>query len=91
MKTTMISVNVYEPGDVIMLNVDDINLVAKRRNMESGTRAMIVGVVQRLDKMYTYRILTDSGKMMALTPGEQGHEQYIGHVDLEMLFGKTSA
>ena len=89
MKTTTISVNVYEIGDVVKINRDNFNLEAKRRTIsESGaeTRAIVVGISQRLDKLFTYRLVTTTGKTLTLTPHEQGAEEYIGHIDLGLLF-----
>ena len=86
MKTTTINVNVYEPGDVIELNNEDFKLVAKRRTLEGSKRAMIVGVNRRMDKLYTYKIVTDTGTTLTFTPSEQGVERYVGHIDLGMLY-----
>ena len=86
MKTTTISVNVYEVGDVIEINRADLRLVAKQRSLASTTRAIIMGISQRMDKLFTYKIVADNGKTLLFTPGEQGHEKYIGHIDLSLLF-----
>jgi hypothetical protein len=85
----MISVNVYEVGDVIKIKRDNFRLEAKRRTVaESGseTRAIVMGISQRIDKLYSYKLVTASGKTIVFTPHEQGQEEYIGHVDLGLLF-----
>ena len=86
MKTTTIDVNVYEPGDIIELHSENFNLVAKRRTLNGAKRAMVIGAKQRMDKLFTYKIVTDTGTTLTFTPTEQGTEQYIGHVDLGLLF-----
>lgn len=85
MKQTMISVNVYEAGDVLELNHKNFKLVAKQRNLDGSKRVMVIDVRQRLDKLYTYKVVTDTGTTMMLTPSEQGGEEYIGHIDLGLL------
>jgi len=87
MKSTTININVYEVGDVIELKRENLKLVAKQRSYAESTRAIIVGVSQRMDRLYTYKMLAENGKVISLTPGEQGNEKYIGHVDLSMLYG----
>ena len=87
MKTTTISVNVYEVGDVIELNPSSLRLVAKQRSYAESTRAVVVGVNQRMDKLFTYKLIADNGKMLTLTPSEQGGEKFVGHTDLSLLFG----
>ena len=86
MKTTTISVNVYEIGDVIELNKECLRLVAKQRSYAECVRAVVVAVNQRMDKLFTYKMITDNGKMLTLTPSEQGGEKYVGHIDLTILF-----
>lgn len=87
MKTTTINVNVYEVGDVIEMARNDLRLEAKRRTFADSTRAVVVGVSQRMDKLFSYKIISSNGKMITLTPSEQGGEKYIGHIDLGLLFG----
>lgn len=87
MKTTTININVYEVGDVIQLDRSDLSLEAKRRSYGASTRAVIVSVGQRMDKLYTYKAIADNGKMFSFTPSEQGKEKYVGHIDLGLLFG----
>ena len=87
MKKTTISIEVYEVGDIIRLSNKNFNLVAKRRAVDDSPRAMIIGITERLDKMFTYKVLLESGKTMTITPNEQGGETYVGHVDLTMLYG----
>lgn len=87
MKTTTININVYEVGDVIQLKGGDLRLEAKKRTYGDSTRGIIVSVGQRMDKLFTYKVIADNGKMFSLTPSEQGKEEYIGHIDLSLLFG----
>lgn len=87
MKTTTININVYEVGDVISIDQASLKLVAKRESMGKSTRAVIIAVNQRLDKLYSYKLVLDNGKSFTLTPGEQGSEKYVGHIDLGLLFG----
>ena len=86
MKTTTINLNVYEVGDVIELKRENLKLVAKQRCYAESGRAVIIGVNQRIDKLFTYKLLADNGKIVSLTPSEQGQEKYIGHIDLGMLY-----
>ena len=86
MKTTTINVNVYEVGDVIELDRKNLRLVAKQRNYAESRRSMVVSVNQRVDKLFTYRLIADNGKMLNLVPNEQGEEKYVGHIDMDMLF-----
>ena len=88
MKTTTINVNVYEVGDVIELDRKNLRLVAKQRNYAESRRAMVVGVNQRVDKLFTYRLIADNGKLLTFVPSEQGEEKYVGHVDLNLLFAE---
>ena len=85
MKTTTISLNVYEVGDVIRIPRKDISLESKRVSIGRATRAVIVGVMQRADKMYSYKALASNGKTFTLKPNEQGAEEYVGHIDLSIL------
>lgn len=87
MKTATINVNVYEIGDVIELNGDNLKLVAKQRAYSESRRALIVGVNQRIDKMFTYKILAENGKVISFSPNEQGNEKYVGHIELGLLYG----
>lgn len=87
MKATTITMNVYEVGDVIEIKGENLRLVAKQRSFGESRRAVIVGVNQRIDKLYSYKMIADNGKMLTFTPGEQGGETYIGHIDLGLLFG----
>lgn len=86
MKETTINLSIYEVGDVIQMNADDLSLEAKRRCYAGSRRAIVVGAEQRMDKLYTYKIIADNGKMITFTPREQGNERYIGHIDLSLLF-----
>ena len=88
MITTTINVNVYEVGDVIELDRKNLRLVAKQRNYAESRRAMVISVNQRVDKLFTYRLIADNGKMLNLVPSEQGEEKYVGHVDLSALFAE---
>lgn len=88
MKTTTININVYEIGDVISIDQSSLKLVAKRESMGKSARAMIIGVNQRLDKLISYKLVLENGKSFWLTPGEQGSEKYVGHIDMGLLFGK---
>ena len=87
MKTTMISLNVYEMGDVLKLHNADFKLAAKQRNLDGARLAMVISAKQRLDKLYTYKVVTDTGVTLMITPSEQGNEEFVGHVDLSMLTG----
>jgi len=87
MKQTTISVNVYEIGDILKINAKDFRLVAKQRDLDGCKRVMVIGAKQRLDKMYTYKVITEKGVTLQLTPSEQGNEEYVGHVDLGLLMG----
>lgn len=86
MKTTTISLNVYEVGDVISIPRKSISLESKRVAIGPATKAIVVNVVQRADKMFSYRMLADNGRTFILKPSEQGHEEYVGHIDLGVLF-----
>ena len=86
MKTTTISLNVYEVGDVIEISGADINLESKRRTIGQSTRAVVVGVQHRIDKLFSYKVIADNGKLFTLKPSEQGNEKYIGHIDLSLLY-----
>lgn len=90
MKTTTISLNVYEVGDVIKIPRKSISLESKRVAIGPATRALIVGVMQRTDKMFSYRVLADNGKTFILKPNEQGLEEYVGHIDMGVLFDSDS-
>ncbi len=90
MKQTTISVSVYEIGDVLRLYSKDFNLVAKKRDIAGSKRVMVIGVKQRLDKMFTYKVVTETGTTIQFTPREQGNEEYLGHIDLELLMGETT-
>ena len=87
MKMTTIQVNVYEVGDVIEMTRESFNLDAKRRSFADSTRAVIVEVRQRQDKLFSYKVVASNGKTFTLTPSDQGKEQYVGHIDLGLLFG----
>lgn len=87
MKATTITMNVYEVGDVIELKRENLRLVAKQRSYAESSRAVIISVNQRSDKLFTYKMIAENGKVLTLTPQEQGEETYIGHIDLDMLFG----
>ena len=87
MKQATISVNVYEVGDILEVNTKAFKLVAKQRNLDGSRRVMVIGAKQRLDKMYTYKVVTEKGATMQLTPSEQGDEKYVGHIDLGILMG----
>ena len=87
MKTTTININVYEVGDVIQLDRSNLSLEAKRRSYGDSRRAIIVSAGQRMDKLFSYKAIADNGKMFTLTPNEQGSEEYVGHIDLGLLFG----
>lgn len=91
MKQTTISVNVYEVGDILQVNSKDFKLVAKQRDLDGSKRVMVIGVKQRLDKMFTYKVVTDKGVTLQFTPSEQGNEEYVGHIDLGMLMGSVKA
>ena len=86
MKTTTININVYEVGDVIRLDRSALSLEAKRRSYGDSRRAVIISVGQRMDKLFSYKAIADNGKMFTFTPNEQGNEEYIGHIDLGLLF-----
>lgn len=86
MKTTTINLNVYEVGDVIELDRKNLRLVSKQRSYAESHRAIVMGVNQRVDKLFTYKLIADNGKMFNLVPNEQGEEKYVGHVDLGLLF-----
>lgn len=86
MKSTTININVYEVGDVIELKRENLRLVAKQRSYAESSKAMVVDVNQRTDKMFTYRLIAENGKMLNLTPAEQGNEKFVGHIDLGLLF-----
>lgn len=91
MKQTMVSVNVYEAGDVLEVSTKDFRLVSKQRDLGGSKRVMVVSAKQRLDKMFTYKVLTEKGAMLQFTPSEQGNEEYVGHIDLGMLMGEKTA
>ena len=86
MKQTTISVNVYEVGDVVEINRGAINLVAKQRSIGESRRAIVIDVMQRKDKLFTYKMVAANGKPFTLTPNEQGEEKYVGHIDMALLF-----
>lgn len=87
MKQTTISVNVYEVGDILEVSAKDFKLIAKQRDLGSSKRVMVIGAKQRLDKMFTYKVVTDKGVTLQFTPSEQGNEEYVGHIDLSQLMG----
>lgn len=87
MKQTTISVNVYEVGDILEVSAKDFKLIAKQRDLDSSKRVMVIGAKQRLDKMFTYKVVTDKGVTLQFTPSEQGNEEYVGHIDLSQLMG----
>ena len=89
MKQTTISVNVYEIGDVLEVDTKDFKLIAKQRDLDSSKRVMVIGVKQRLDKMFTYKVVTEKGVVLQFTPSEQGNEEYVGHIDLGLLMGSV--
>lgn len=86
MKTTTISVNVYEIGDVIEMEQKNLRLEAKRRTYAESKRAVVIDVAQRIDKLFSYKMIASNGKSFTLTPEEQGNERYVGHIDLGLLF-----
>ena len=86
MKRTTISLNVYEVGDVIKINRNITNLMSKQRQIDKATRAVVISVAQRVDKLFTYKIMCANGSVVNLKPDEQGKEEYVGHIDLGMLF-----
>ena len=91
MKQTMVSVNVYEAGDVLKVNTKDFRLAAKKRDLDDSKRVMVVSAKQRLDKLFTYKVLTEKGVMLQFTPSEQGNEEYVGHIDLGIFMGDKTA
>lgn len=88
MKTTTININTYEVGDVIEMAQKDLRLEAKRRTFADSTRAIVVDVNQRMDKLFTYKLIASNGRAISLTPAEQGGEKYVGHIDLGLLFDR---
>ena len=86
MRTTTINYTIYEIGDVIEIAPKNFRLESKRRSIGGATRAVVVGVGERVDKMHSYKVVADNGKMFTLTPSEQGGERYIGHIDFGLLF-----
>ena len=40
----------------------------------------------RIDKLFSYKVIADNGKLFTLKPSEQGNEKYIGHIDLSLLY-----
>ena len=88
MKSTTITVNVYEIGDVIKLSKDAFKLSMKQRAFGDSRKAMIVNCNIRKDGKVTYKIVTDKKLMMTFTPEDQGTEEYVGHVDMSVLFEK---
>lgn len=90
MKTTTISLNVYEIGDVIKIPRKSISLESKRVAIGPATKAVIINVTQRSDKLYSYRVLADNGRTFVLKPNEQGFEEYVGHIDMGVLFDGAS-
>lgn len=87
MKSEQVAMNVYEVGDIIQMTADDFKLIAKQRSWGNSKRAVIMSAEQRIDKFYSYKAITDNGKVLALTPADLGNEVYVGHADLSMLFG----
>ena len=86
MKTTTININVYELGDIIKIPRKDISLESKRVGIGKSHRAIVVGIMQRMDKLYSYKLLASNGRTFTLKPNEQGAEEYVGHVDLGVLY-----
>lgn len=91
MKQTMISVNVYEVGDILEVSAKDFKLMAKQRDLGGSKRVMVIGAKQRLDKMFTYKVVTEKGATLQFTPNEQGNEEYVGHIDLGLLMGTVQS
>ena len=60
MKAMTINMNVYEVGDVIELDRKNLRLVSKQRSFAESHRAIVMGVNQRIDKLFTYRLVADN-------------------------------
>lgn len=87
MKTTTIKLSVYEIGDVIQMHGDNFNLETKRRAIGRVKRGVVMGVSQRIDKLFSYKVVCSDGTMITLKPAEQGGEKYVGHIDMGLLLG----
>ena len=78
--------NVYEVGDVIRISRKNISLESKRVTIGPATKAIVISATQRSDKLYSYRVLANNGRTFVLKPNEQGFEEYVGHIDMSVLF-----
>ena len=82
----------YEVGDVVDVTGVRYRSAAKAK-LNADCKRGVIGNVTPLRNGYTqYVLYVDSGKRtLILTPSEQDGMKYIGHIDMEMLFGHAEA
>lgn len=90
MRVETIEVPIYEVGDIIAITNNIFTLTRKHEVAQKAEKAMIIERRHRPGNVFSYKILCDNGKVLTLKAEEIGKEEYIGKVDLSMLFGEVA-
>lgn len=89
MRTDTIEIKVYEPGDVIEININNIQLMSKRERIQDPiSRMMIVKTNINNKERVSYSIVTNEGVCMKLYNEDLATCRYICSIDISELTKK---
>ena len=83
MKTATITINEYEPGDV--LDISEMEAMYHKPNLDKGKKAVVISAIRLKSGASSYRVVTNDAVTLRLKAEEMGKEKYIGHIDLSFL------
>lgn len=86
MITRNLTINQFEVGDVLDLSGTFPRSKFKQCTVSGATRGLVCHVHTHKTGESTYTIMMDNGRVIKLTPVDQGGEKYAGHIDMGPLY-----